>query len=86
MGKVWKFRKKLGKNWKFGDQFETQKKIGNLEKKLEIWKKIGNSEIGYWKLDNIGNLSKLLPWYITKVCQLSIKNIDLNSMFIKVLV
>ena len=36
---------KLGKNWKFGNQFETQKKIGNSEKKLEIWKKIGNSEI-----------------------------------------
>ena len=66
MGKVWKFRKKLGKNWKFGDQFETQKKnwkfgekIGNL-KKLEIrekiWKKIGilenlKMEIDYWIID-----------------------------------
>ena len=75
------------KNWKFGNQFETQKKIGNSEKKnWKFEKKIGNSEIGYWKLDNIGNLSKLLPWYTTKVCQLSIQNIDLNSMFIKVLV
>ena len=56
MGKVWKFRKKLGKNWKFGDQFETQKtnwkfgeKIGNLKKN---WK-FGNH--------NRFNLSKLLP-------------------------
>ena len=84
MAKVWIFRKKIGNletNLKLRKKLEIQRKrIGNLKKE------IGNSEIGYWKLDNIGNLSKLLPWYTTKVCQLSIQNIDLNSMFIKVLV
>ena len=87
----------LDKIWKFGESLEIQKKIG---KKLEIWRPIWNSEKN-WKFrgkignlkknlkfgnNNRFNLSKLLPWYITKVCQLSIKNIDLNSMFLNVLV
>ena len=50
-------------------------KFGNLEKNgknLEMLKHFGNLKIGNEELDNRFYISKLLPWYTTKVCQLSI--------------
>ena len=41
---------KLGKNQKFENQFETQKNIGNLEKKIGNLKKLENIREKNWKV------------------------------------
>ena len=51
------------KNWNW--KLKSANDIGSWKSKT--WEKFGN-----WLMDNISNISKLLPWYTTKVCQLSI--------------
>ena len=70
LGKIWifwKYRKKLGKNWKFGKQFETQKNIRTLEKNIRnLKKKIGNlrKKIGR-KFGNLENVKlEMDSWII----------------------
>ena len=64
--KIWKFGKTFGnleKLGKFGNKLGKFEKFG---KKLEVW------ENWKWIIGYRFNIGKILPWYTSKVCQLSI--------------